>query len=134
MNQSKIAATLAANPKAKISDLPKEKETPKKVTAPEIVANTTAPQLPPIEARLKKLSRINELAERRELLLEGIENLGAFYIAPDGSSCNLRLQDSKGKTFAITHPSVIGEIVSLSKSKLQAELDKVEGQIDFQFN
>lgn len=89
------------------------------------------PNLPPIEARLKKLEEITELAERRETVTTAIQNLTGFYISPEGGSCNLKLQDSKGKTFAIAHPSVIGEMVSMAKVKLSAELVRIENLIDF---
>ena len=85
----------------------------------------------PIEQRLKKLAKLQQLAERREILIDAIENLQGFYISPDGNGCNLRLQDSKAKTFAIAHPIIIGEMVSMAKSKLSAELEKIESQIDF---
>ena len=87
--------------------------------------------IPSIEARLKKLDELQELAERRETVAEAIQNLDDFYIAPDGRGCNLKLQDSKGKTYAIAHPSVIGEMVSLAKTKLSAELTKIENSIVF---
>jgi len=86
---------------------------------------------PTIEARLKKLEEINDLAERREVVTDAISNLAGFYISPEGTGCNLRLQDSKGKTFAIAHPSVIGEMVAMAKEKLSAELNRIENLIDF---
>lgn len=87
--------------------------------------------LPPIEVRLKKLQKIQQLADRRETLLAALENLNDFYVTPDGNGCNLRFSDSKGKTFGIAHPMVIGEMVSLAKGKLTVELTKVESEIDF---
>lgn len=89
------------------------------------------PALPTIEVRLKKLDELQELAARRETVADAIQNLDEFYIAPDGRGCNLKLQDSKGKTYAIAHPSVIGEMVSLAKTKLSAELTKIENSIIF---
>lgn len=87
--------------------------------------------LPPIEARIKRLDELQELAERRQTVAEAIHNLDEFYIAPDGRGCNLKLQDSKGRTYAIAHPSVIGEMVSLAKGKLSAELARIENSIVF---
>lgn len=84
-----------------------------------------------IDSKLTKLARLSELAERRETVLSAVQNLKEFYISPDGNGVNLRLQDSKGKTFAIAHPYVIAEIVSMCKSKLVAEVEKIESQIDF---
>lgn len=86
--------------------------------------------LPTIEARLQKLEDLQKLVERRETLKDAIDNLGGFYIAPSGN-CNLRLQDSTGKTFAIAHPSVIGEMVDMAKARLNSELSKIESQITF---
>lgn len=104
------------------------------LTPPVIVAEkreSVTNILPPIAARLKKLEEITELAERREVITEAIQNLAGFYIAPDGTGCNLRLQDSKGKSFSVAHPSVIGEMVSMAKDKLNAELVRIESLIDF---
>lgn len=136
MNTLKSAApTLAAKPTQKNGELPKV-TIPKDALAipgivPEKRESTQTKPLPTIEARLKKLNEINELAERREVVKDAIQNLAGFYISPDGTNCNLRLQDSKGKTFAIAHPSVIGEIVSLATAKLTTELERIETLIDF---
>ena len=104
------------------------------VTIPGIVAEKreeVTTTLPPIEARIKKLDELQNLAERRETVRQAIQNLEGFYISPEGGSCNLKLSDSKGKTFAIAHPSVIGEMVSLAKTKLSTELTKIENSIVF---
>lgn len=142
MNTSKSAApTLAAKPNQKNVELPKNSVPKDALAIPGIVPekrestqstqSTHTKPLPPIEARLKKLNEINELADRREVVKEAIQNLAGFYISPDGTNCNLRLQDSKGKTFAIAHPSVIGEMVSLATAKLTTELERIETLIDF---
>ena len=86
---------------------------------------------PTIQQKLQKLEEINELVERREVVTDAIQNLAGFYISPEGTGCNLRLQDSKGKTFAIAHPAVIGEMVSMAKAKLADELNRIENLIDF---
>ena len=92
----------------------KTTDTTPPVIVPEVkeeVKPDTAKKLPSIEARLKKLADITELAERRDTVTEALQNLHGFYISPEGGSCNLRLTDSKNKTFAIAHPFVIGEMV-----------------------
>lgn len=88
--------------------------------------------VPTIEARLQKIEDLQKLVDRRETLMDAIENLGGFYIAPAGN-CNLKLQDSTGKSFAIAHPLVIGEMVDMAKTRLNAELLKIENQINFDF-
>jgi hypothetical protein len=127
------AATIAAKPAQTTA-------TETKVSAaklPMIVPEKQEPQpetkkpLPAIEARLKKLQEINDLAERREVVTEAIQNLSGFYISPEGTGCNMRLQDSKGKTFAIAHPNVIGEMVAMAKEKLSTELSRIENLMDF---
>lgn len=117
---TKSAAPAAKSAENQNSNLP--------VILPE---KTDVKKLLPIEARLKKLDEINNLADRRQVVAEAIENLTGFYISPDGNGSNLRLTDSKGKTFAIAHPSVIGEMVSMAKQKLSAELTRIENLIDF---
>lgn len=125
-----VAEKVATKPTDKTGEQPKtltqKNEIPEMLPEKRPVAT-----LPPIEARLKKLEEITELAERREVVTEAIQNLAGFYIAPNGTGCNMRLQDSKGKTFAIAHPSVIGEMVSMAKQKLSAELSRIENLIDF---
>lgn len=126
-------APASAKPSANGADF-KTAEAKPALTPPVIAAEkreSLLNNLPPITARLKKLEEITELAERREVITEAIQNLTGFYIAPDGSGCNLRLQDSKGKTFSIVHPSVVGEMVSMAKEKLSAELLRIESLIDF---
>ena len=126
----KPATKTAAETNGNASKLPISKP----VTAPGIVPEKrpdVKPALPTIEARLKKLQEINDLAERREVVTDAIQNLSGFYISPEGTGCNMRLQDSKGKTFAIAHPSVIGEMVAMAKEKLSAELNRIENLMDF---
>lgn len=87
-------------------------------------------KLPPIEERLKKLEQLQELADRREVLLQHIDNLSRFYVS-DSGGCNLKLTDSKGNSFGIAHPIIIGEIVAMSTHKLRTELDEIESKLDF---
>ncbi|HEX8356887.1 MAG TPA: hypothetical protein VF610_05740 [Segetibacter sp.] len=89
------------------------------------------PGLPPIEARLNKLKQLQELVEKREVIVDHLENLNRFYISPNGQGCNLKLNDSKGNSFGIANPIVIGEIVHMSKAKLQDELTKIENAFVF---
>lgn len=86
--------------------------------------------LPPIEARLKRLEELQELVEKRETVVEALENLNRFYVTPSGG-CNLKLTDSKGMSFGIAHPIVIGEMVNMAKAKLQDELTKIENAFVF---
>lgn len=137
MNTSKAVAEKPATKTAELNaNAPKISIPKDPVVIPGIVAEkredvTTKKVVPSIEDRLKKLEEINELAERREVVTDAIQNLSGFYISPEGSGCNLRLQDSKGKTFAIAHPSVIGEMVAMAKEKLSAELARIENLMDF---
>lgn len=134
MVTTKTGATTLA-PKANQTNGNDTKTTAAKIPtiAPEKREDVTPEKkpLPAIEARLKKLQEINDLAERREVVTDAITNLSGFYISPEGTGCNMRLQDSKGKTFAIAHPSVIGEMVAMAKEKLSAELARIENLMDF---
>lgn len=126
-------APASAKPSANGADS-KTAEAKPALTPPVIAAEkreSVFNSLPPIAARLKKLEEITELAERREVITDAIQNLLCFYIAPDGTGCNLRLQDSKGKSFSIVHPSVVAEMVSMAKGKLSTELIRIESLIDF---
>jgi hypothetical protein len=90
------------------------------------VTDPLKPVLPPIEARLKKLEELQELSDKREAIVDHLESLNKFYISPSGQGCNLKLTDSKGNTFGISHPSIIGEMIHMAKSKLQDELTRIE--------
>lgn len=92
---------------------------------------TPKTEQPPIEKRLEKFYQLEKVLERREKIAEAVEELSNFYIAPTGTGCNLKLQDSKGNTFAISHPAVIGEIVNMAKSKLETELNAINEEFSF---
>ncbi|NNV57353.1 hypothetical protein [Limnovirga soli] len=88
---------------------------------------------PSIEDRMNKFHALGKLLERREKISDAVDSLSDFYISPSGDSCNVRLTDSKGKTFAISHPIVIGEIVAMAKAKLLAELATIDNDFNFNF-
>lgn len=83
--------------------------------------------LAPIEKRIEKFNNLLKLIERREQVQEALQDLKDFQITQTGSH-NVRLTDGKGKTFAIAHPIVIGEMVSVAKSRLQDELSTIEAK------
>lgn len=112
------------------------------------VANTTSPAIKPelsdlhvsvpvpkpaltIQQRLDRFYQLERLNERREDLLDALKKVESFQISPTGAGENLRFSDGKGNTFAIAHPIVIGEMVNLAKTKLQAQLAEVEAQFIF---
>lgn len=86
---------------------------------------------PSIEKRLEKFYQLEKVLERREKIAEAVTELQDFYIAPTGTGCLLKLQDSKGNTFAISHPAVIGEMVGIAKAKLQKELEAIDQEFTF---
>lgn len=86
---------------------------------------------PSIEARLKKLEELQELSDKRDVIVSALENLNKFYINPTGQGANLKLTDSKNNSFGIAHPAVIGEMVHMAKAKLQDELTKIEDAFVF---
>lgn len=122
-------------PEIKPDEKPEEKPELSKLAVaakPQPPAETVKKVLPTIAERLKKLEEFNELVERRETLTDAIDKLKAFYISETGT-CNVKLQDSKGNTFGISHPIVIGEMVHMATEKLIAELQEVEDKINFTF-
>lgn len=86
---------------------------------------------PSIEKRLEKFYQLEKVLERRDKIAEAVNELQDFYIAPTGTGCLLKLQDSKGNTFAISHPAVIGEMVGIAKAKLQKELEAIDQEFTF---
>lgn len=80
-----------------------------------------------IEERLNRFQELEMLKDRREELTEALKQLDKFQISPTGGA-NLKLSDGKSNTFAIAHPSVIGEMIALAKSKLTTELQSIDEQ------
>ena len=85
-----------------------------------------------IQEKLEKLDELNELVEKRDTIIDALKNVSSFYISPAGNA-HLKFQDSKGNTFGIAHPSVIGEMVAMASKKLTDELAAIDAKIDFQF-
>lgn len=126
--------TITQNGTAKSTTQVNGTTTPQAVTPqlPEVKKNIPEKKvLPPIQTRLSKLRDLNKILERREEVAEALENLTDFYIAPTGNACNLKLQDSKNKTFVISNAAIVAEMVELAKGKLQSELNEIDNQFDF---
>lgn len=82
-------------------------------------------QLPNLGA---KFTQLQKLMERREQIGEALEDVTNFTISPTGGA-NVNFRDAKGNSFAIAHPIVIGEMVSMAKNRLQEELNKIDSEI-----
>ena len=82
----------------------------------------------PIQDRINRFYELERLMERRDALVEHLDKLGGFTVAPTGGA-HMKITDDRGNSFGIAHPMVIGEMVHLAKEKLQAELTSVEAQI-----
>lgn len=138
---STAAKTESGNAKPELSNL--TVSVPKTGTTNEVdkqtgeVTNKTqeAPvsKKPTIEEILDRMEELEELREKREKVVAHLENLNRFYIDPSGSGCNVKLTDSRGNTIGISHPSVIGEIVHMSKVKMQDELTRIESAFTLNF-
>lgn len=76
----------------------------------------------------QKFSQLQKLMEKREQIGDFLEDVTNFNISPTGGA-HVQFRDNKGNTFAIAHPIVIGEMVSMSKNKLQEELNKIDSEI-----
>lgn len=81
--------------------------------------------LPNFDEKLKMLDELNSLVEKRSLVREALKNVSDFYIAPSGH-CSVKMTDSNNKSFSISHPFVIEEILKQVTFKLEEELDRVE--------
>lgn len=117
---------IESNPKPELSNLVVKGKTE--------TADNQQPEkkLRSIEERLLKIDELNDLVDKRESIVEALKNVTSFYISPAGNA-HLKFQDSKGITFGIAHPSVIGEMVAMAAAKLNAELTAIDKKIDFQF-
>lgn len=85
-----------------------------------------------IEEKLLKIEELNELVERRDVIEEALTKVSNFYVSSAGNA-QLKFTDSKGGSFGIAHPSVIGEMVHLAKAKLKEELEAIDSKINFEF-
>jgi len=93
---------------------------------------TTKKSLPTLEEKLNVLGELNSLVQKRDLVREALKDVSKFYISPSGN-CQVKMTDSNGKSFTISHPAVIEEILSHVTFKLEEELDKVETQFEWLF-
>lgn len=115
-----------ANPKTEATTTPEQKATtPQAKETPELSKFHVEGPKTPIEERINRFLELNRLLERREKITEALDDLNEFQISPTGGA-NLKLTDGRGKTFAIAHPVVIGEMVHFAKQKLQEELNQVD--------
>lgn len=85
------------------------------------------PKILTMQERLDRFYELQRLEEKREQIIEALERVNGFQLSGTGGE-NMRLQDSKGQTFSISHPIIIGEMVHQAKSKLQQLLAEVEAQ------
>ena len=83
-----------------------------------------------IEQKRAHFQELGKLMEKREKVLDALDDLKDFQISPTGGA-NLKLTDSRNQTFAIAHPIVIGEMVAVAKQRLQQELALIETQFIF---
>lgn len=108
----------------------KETETPVKVATPKATAPKEEGKRLSIEQRLAKFMELNKTLDKRTLVVDAIQKLEDFYIAPTGGAV-LKFTDSDNNTFSITNASVIQEMVKLALDKLGAELAKLDEAFDF---
>ena len=102
------------------------------IKLPEIVPEKREEQKPPLKKslptfkeKLEMLDELNNLVDKRQLLNAALKDVADFYIAPAGN-CSVRMTDSNNKSFSISHPFVIEEILKQVTYKLEEELDRVE--------
>lgn len=87
---------------------------------------------PTFAEKLGMLEELNNLVTKRELLNAALKDVADFYIAPAGN-CSVRMTDSNNKSFSISHPFVIEEILKQVTFKLEEELDRVETSFEVIF-
>jgi hypothetical protein len=106
---------------------PKE-EKPKLDEKPKV----ETPKMPTVEERLKKLEELQDLADRREVLVDALKDVKAFNYKSTNSTPRLSFSDGKNN-FSISNAAVIGELVKVTVSKLESEIAAIESQIAFSF-
>lgn len=88
-----------------------------------------APDLPPVEDRILKVSQLFSLVEKHETLKETEKKLKAFKLSSDGSADTLRLTDSKGNVFSTSNSACIAGVLDTLKGFLAAQILEVENKI-----
>ena len=137
MNTSKTVAEKDATKTTQKNGEQTKKETPAAVKLPTIEPEkrenvTSKKAQPTLEEKLTILEELNNLVEKRDLVRDALKDVGNFYISPSGN-CHVKMTDSNGKSFSISHPAVIEEVLTHVTFKLEEELDKVETQIEILF-
>lgn len=131
MNTIKTVAQKVATKPAPQNGSDAKKLTPE-LLAPSILSEKR-PEIkkgvPTLEEKLNVLEELNALAEKRDVVKEAIKNVSDFYISPAGN-CNVKMTDSNGKTFSISHPAVIEDVLKQVTFKLEQELSKVESSFE----
>jgi hypothetical protein len=89
-------------------------------------------KMPTVEERLKKLEELQDLADRRETLVDALADVKAFNYKSANSTPRLSFSDGKNN-FSISNAAVIGELVTATIGKLQSEIAAIESQIAFTF-
>ncbi len=134
-NKPATNTNAAANKASTIESKPAASENKQKPELSSLTVNAPEEAKKPfltIAEKLQKLEEFNELVERREILMDSKEKLKVFYISETGSA-NLKLTDSKGNSFAISHPIIIGEMVHMATERLTKEVAEIEEKINFYF-
>jgi hypothetical protein len=107
-------------------------EQPKEEKPSEEKPKVETPKMPTVEERLKKLEELQDLADRREVLVDALKDVKAFNYKSTNSTPRLSFSDGKNN-FSISNAAVIGELVNVTVSKLESEIAAIESQIAFSF-
>ena len=83
--------------------------------------------LTPIENRIARFEKLQELLERRDVLADSLKELENFKVT-NNAGAQLTLKDARNRTFAINHPEIIAEMVALAKGKLETEIAAIDAQ------
>jgi hypothetical protein len=115
-------SNLVVNAPGQEQGKPEQQEKPKVETV----------KMPTVEERLKKLEELQDLADRRETLVDALADVKAFNYKSANSTPRLSFSDGKNN-FSISNAAVIGELVTATIGKLQSEIAAIESQIAFTF-
>jgi hypothetical protein len=98
-----------------------------------VVQLPAAVKLPSLQERLKKLAELQNLVDRRDLLVEHLDNVAAFDYKSPNANGTIRFTDSKGISFQFSNSAVIADCVPMIKERLTKQIEEVESKIAFTF-
>ena len=83
-----------------------------------------------VEEKKEQINKLFLMAEKHNELKNSLKQLEEFKISHDSEVCELRINDSKGKTFKSSNPEAISKMIDFCKTSLETKIEVLENQIN----